>query len=327
MPGPWKRSSLEGRYIVLCQSVEWRALAGSPAKTFDTAARRVQLPAMRVPGLLLIVLLLLHADPSVAAESRFFTTTDGVRLHYLEAGPPGADTILFVPGWTMPAWIWSRQMEAFAATRHVIAFDPRGQGASDIPRSGYDPLRRGRDLGELIDRLGPRPVLMVAWSLGVLDTLAYIHSSGDHRIAGLVLVDNSVGENPAPVAPPAASAPRPPHESFLRRFVPAMFHVPQTAAWLDRLIAACLRMPEAAARSLLAYPVPRTYWREAVYSTGKPILYVVRPRLAGQAENLVKNHRSAESVTFDTAGHALFVDEPGRFNAVLADFIRRRIWP
>ncbi len=276
---------------------------------------------------MLLVLLLLHATSAIAAESRFFTTTDGVRLHYIEAGPPGADTIVFVPGWTMPAWIWSRQVEAFSATRHVIAFDPRGQGLSDIPRTGYDHNRRGHDLGELIDRVGARPVVMVAWSLGVLDTLAYIHNSGDARVAGLVLVDNSVGEDPAPVASlPGPNRRPPPHGVFMSRFVPAMFHAPQTVAWLDRLLVACMRVPEAAARALLAYPVPRTYWRDAIYSTARPILYVVRPRLAGQAENLVKKHPSAESVVFDTAGHALFVDEPVRFDAVVADFIRRRVW-
>lgn len=279
----------------------------------------------------MLVLALLQAAPglvatALAAESRFFVTTDGVRLHYIEAGPPSANTIVFVPGWTMPAWIWNRQIEAFSATRHVIAFDPRGQGLSDIPRTGYDHNRRGRDLGELIERLGPRPVVVVAWSLGVLDTLAYIHNSGDAQIAGLVLVDNSIGEDPAPIASlPSFNRP-PPHGVFMSRFVPAMFHGPQAPAWLDRLLAACMRMPEAAARALLAYPVPRTYWRDAIYSTARPILYVVRPRLAGQAENLVKKHPSAESVVFDTAGHALFVDEPTRFNASVADFLHRRIW-
>ncbi len=30
---------------------------------------------------------------------------------------------------------------------------------------------------------------------------------------------------------------------------------------------------------------------------------------------------------FATAGHALFVDEPDRFDAVVEDFINRRVWP
>ena len=52
-------------------------------------------------------------------ESHFFTTSDGVRLHYLEAGPRTAHTIVFVPGWTMPAWIWAPQIAAFSHAYHV----------------------------------------------------------------------------------------------------------------------------------------------------------------------------------------------------------------
>ena len=44
-----------------------------------------------------------------AVQSRYFVTSDGVRLHYLEAGPSTGHTIVFVPGWTMPAWIWQPQ--------------------------------------------------------------------------------------------------------------------------------------------------------------------------------------------------------------------------
>ena len=56
-----------------------------------------------------------------------------MRLHYLEAGPRLGHTIVFVPGWTMPAWIWAPQIQAFGQQYHVMAFDPRGQGDSDAP--------------------------------------------------------------------------------------------------------------------------------------------------------------------------------------------------
>ena len=118
-----------------------------------------------------------------------------------------------------------------------------------------------------------------------------------------------------------------PRETMMRNFVRGMFHKPQPPAWLDRLTAACLRTPEPAAEALLAYPVPRTYWKEAVFSTGKPVLYVVTPRLAGQAENLRAHRANAESVVLTGVGHALFVDDPARFDALALDFIRRRVWP
>lgn len=260
----------------------------------------------------------------------FFQTSDGVRLHYLEAGPATAHTLVFVPGWTMPAWIWMPQIQAFSHTYHVIAFDPRGQGDSAVPPDGYEPVRRGLDVAELMTALKARHAVVVAWSLGVLDTLASINVVGDDRLAGLVLVDNSVGEEPPPAfhsQPPARRGPPLNHAQRMRAFVRAMFHRPQSPAYLDRLSQATLKTPEGASRQLLAYPVPRTYWREAIYSTRVPVLYAVRPRWVAQGENLVRNRPNTEMEVFSDAGHALFVDEPARFNAVTEQFLRRRVWP
>ncbi len=87
--------------------------------------------------LLLAATLLL---PGVAeAADRFFTTSDGVRLHYTETGPNFAQTLVFVPGWTMPAWIFQRQIDVFSRDYHVVALDPRGQGESEVPPTGYEP--------------------------------------------------------------------------------------------------------------------------------------------------------------------------------------------
>jgi microsomal epoxide hydrolase len=282
-------------------------------------------------GVVMLLLLLTAAAPqspdAPTVHSREFATSDGVRLHYLDAGPPTAHTIVFVPGWAMPAWIFAAQIEAFSHTYHVIAFDPRGQGESEIADAGYEPIRRGQDIAELIARLGPAPVVVVGWSLGVLDTLAYVHTHGDGRIAGLVLVDNSVGEEPAPGPPRPHHGPAVPHAVFMRAFIRSMFKTPQSPDYLDQLTESAMRLPEPDAAKLLNYPVPRTYWREAVYSTNKPVLYVVRPWLAGQAENLARHHPAAQSEIFADAGHALFVDDAQRFNALMDDFLRRQVWP
>lgn len=230
----------------------------------------------------------------------------------------------------MPAWIWKAQIADFSHQFHVVAFDPRAQGESEIAPSGYEPFRRGEDIAELIRRLGPQPVLLVGWSLGVLDVLAYVHEHGDSYLAGLVLVDNSVGEDPPPPPPrpQRASRARPvPRDVMMRRFVAGMFRRPQVQSYLDRLTQACLRTPEDAADALLAYPVPRTFWKQAVYATDRPVLYVVTPRLAGQAANLSQHDPRAESVVMQGVGHALFVDDAARFDATMQSFIRRRVWP
>ncbi len=276
-------------------------------------------------------LLICFSGPALAAgQSRHFTTSDNVRLHYIEAGPRGAArTIVLVPGWTMPAWIFDRQVASLSRDHRVIAFDPRSQGESAIAPAGHDHLRRGQDIAELLDRLGGAPVVLVGWSLGVLDSLAYLRTHGDGRIAGLVLIDNSIGEDPPPTLParPAKPGKKLPREVTMRSFVRGMFARKQPDAWLDRLTKAALRTPEKIAAQLLAYPVPRTWWKEAVYSTAKPVLYLVRPKFAGQAANLRARHPNAESVVLGAGvGHALFVDDPEGFERILRDFLARRVW-
>ena len=277
------------------------------------------------------ILLACLSLPGVAmAADRFFTTSDGVRLHYIEAGPSFAPTLVFVPGWTMPAWIFQQQIAFFSRDYHVVALDPRGQGDSDAPPMGYEPYRRGADIGDLIAALGGRRVLLVGWSLGVLDSLAYAHEAGDGKLLGLVLIDNSVGEDPAPAAGPRVATrrlPRASREVAMARFVRGMFHRPQSEAYLDQLTDTALRTPPDAAAALLAYPVPRSFWREGIYMVRKPILYVVTPRLAGQAENLQLRHSGVQADVYADAGHALFIDDGDRFNAEMLTFIRTTVQP
>ncbi len=284
---------------------------------------------MRLVYSLLVVASCLLGHAAVAAD-RFFTTSDGVRLHYIEAGPNFAPTLVFVPGWTMPAWIFQQQIDFFSRDYHVLALDPRGQGDSDIPATGYEPFRRGADVGDLIKSLGGRQVVLVGWSLGVLDDLAYVHESGDDKLLGLVLIDNSVGEDPAPVSAPgprrpAPRQPRATREVAMARFVRSMFHQPQDEAYLEQLTDTALRTPPGASAALLAYPVPRTFWRDAIYMVRKPILYIVTPRLAGQADNLAARHPDVWSDIYSDAGHALFIDDSSRFNGELLQFLRTRV--
>ncbi len=271
----------------------------------------------------LVLLLVLFAGPALA-RARSFITSDGVRLHYTEEGPHSAHTIVFVPGWLMPGWIFARQAAAFRARNRVILFDPRGQGASAVPDTGYTAARRGQDIAELLAQLGPRRVVLVGWSLGGLDALAYLAAHGDQHLVGLVLVDNSVGEPPPPVWHPDRSPPLP-HAAAVAGFVRGIFHTPQPAWFLRRLTQACLRLPAAQATRLRDYAEKRDFWRRAAEHFRPPLLYLTRPWLAAQAANLRAARPGTETALFPHAGHALFIDDAPRFNRLLARFLHQ-VW-
>ncbi len=275
----------------------------------------------------------LAAPGAVAAQAaeHEFTTSDGVRLHYVEAGPADGRTVVFVPGWTMPGWIFDAQIAALSDRWRVLALDPRGQGDSEVAPFGYTAERRGRDIAELVDHAAPSGrVVLVGWSLGVLEILSMIGDRDQTRIAGLILIDNSVGEGPPPTvsARSADAAPLGPAERRARRaaFVDGLFAHDPGADFRRRLTESALRMDPADEARLRAYDAPRERWRDILRGVDRPVLYVVRPRLREQAEALAAARPNVRVEIFTEAGHALFVDEAERFNALAADFLTAADW-
>lgn len=259
-------------------------------------------------------------------KSGFFTTSDGVRLHYLEAG--AGPTILFVPGWTMPAEIWEPQMRHFAARNRVVALDPRSQGESDKPTEGHYPERRAQDVKELIEHLGLAPAALVGWSLAVPELLTYVDLFGTSDIRALVLVDGMIGEEPDPkrdaqlwdwlrqLQKDRALA----TESFVR----SMYRKPQPEPYLRKITAASLKTPTNTAVTLLANVFAGGDWRRVLDKLDRPVLYAVTPGLQSQAEMFRRRRPSARVELFEAAGHALFVDQAERFNRILEEFLTGR---
>ena len=64
------------------------------------------------PAVILMCILSVSSVVAQTVKSDYFKTSDGVRIHYLEAG--SGQPIVFIPGWTMPAWIWQKQIDTFS---------------------------------------------------------------------------------------------------------------------------------------------------------------------------------------------------------------------
>lgn len=268
----------------------------------------------------LLVSMALASLAQAAPQDGYFNTSDGVRLHYLTAGQ--GPVLVFIPGWTMPAEIWASQLEYFGREHRTVALDPRSQGRSEVAKTGHDPVRRAQDIHELLDALGAKSAVLVGWSLGVLEALAYTDAHGSDRLDALVLVDNSIGEDPPPVSDPTFLARlRKDRRATVERFVRAMYKTPQGEDYYRGIIAAALKTPLEASVALLSYRNPREYWRRLAYATPVPVLYAVTPRFKEQAENFRRRKPEVRIEVFEAAGHALFVDEAARFNAVLDDFL------
>lgn len=125
--------------------------------------------------------------------TKSITTSDGVVIRYIQAGPPSAPTIVLIPGWAQTASQWQKQISHFSKTHNVISYDHRGQGESDKPNFGYRVARLAADLSNLILELDLNDITLVGHSMGCSVIWAYwsIFAESRRRIRNLVLVDQS----------------------------------------------------------------------------------------------------------------------------------------
>jgi microsomal epoxide hydrolase len=281
----------------------------------------------RPSWLCLVLLALPRLAPAQAipgVQDGWVTTSDLHRLHYLTAG--SGPTIVFVPGWTMPAEIWEPQLRHFMKDYHVVALDPRSQGRSDHTSDGNNVERRAQDIHELLQQLGGASVL-VGWSLAAIEALQMTDTYGTANVRGLVLVDGqiSVDSDSATQAYLSRFLMRVliDRKAFTAQFVKGMFKTPQTQGYLDRLTKAALTTPTGAAHDLInnAYGSGPRDWRPALSRVDRPVLFIGGAGSAPGADAVRAILPSAQTVTFDQAGHAMFVDEPDHFNQVLEAFI------
>jgi non-heme chloroperoxidase len=278
-------------------------------------------------ALLLLSILLLHSVVQAAptVKSEFFTTSDGVKLHYLESGV--GPTILFVPGWTMPAEIWQPQIDYFSRHYHVVALDPRSQGESDKPVEGNYPARRAQDYKELIEHLGGSPVVLVGWSLAVHEALTYVEMFGTDKLSGLVLVDLGIYTESTQQERDSRydmfhnfQANR---KQFTETFVRGMYHKPHSEQYLESVVAASLKTPTNSGVAMLAEFAVKNDLRSVLPKIKVPVLAVMTVYNRAAVDLITSTVPGGQGEVFEDAGHCLFVDDADRFNTLLEGFLEK----
>jgi len=265
-----------------------------------------------------LMLFLMFATMCVA-EDGTFVTSDGVRLHYIEAGK--GRSIVFVPGWTMPADIWQPQIDALGGKYRVIALDLRSQGDSDKPAEGHYPGRRAQDVKELVDHLKLEKPVLVGWSMGVPELLSYIDQFGTTNVGGVVLVDGflKIESQMAGMFPQFAMQYQVDRKKATEAFVKSMYAKPQSEAYLAHVTAASLKTPTNSAMALMMGSLGRLDWSDVFPKMANiPVRYEFEPQLQSQADMLKAKLPSAKIDRYE-AGHALFVDNAEQFNKMLEE--------
>jgi pimeloyl-ACP methyl ester carboxylesterase len=112
----------------------------------------------------------LRAARGLEVREGFFTASDGVKIHYIEAGR--GSPVVLIHGYTGTAqgnWFSNGVAEALVKNHRVVAIDCRGHGKSEKPR---DPAKYGpqmaTDVLELMDHLKIDKAHVHGYSMGGL---------------------------------------------------------------------------------------------------------------------------------------------------------------
>lgn len=261
------------------------------------------------------------------------TVAPDVVLRVIEAGDPtGRSPIIFIPGWSAGADIWTGQIDRFKNTHRTISFDPRSQGQSTKTLSENTPEQRAADLRVLLMKEGVHGAILVGWSQAAQDVAAYVERFGTGDLAGIVLVDaaisdgaKAISERPKEVAFQFGlfSIYLNRQQDYLRGMFGAIISKPQPPGFIDRSIATAMKTPPSIGMSMLVSDLFTVDRRAALGRMNCPVLIIAAgtsPEFERQKAEVgaIKN---ARFVKIDDAAHAVFLDQPDRFARALDDFL------
>jgi pimeloyl-ACP methyl ester carboxylesterase len=302
----------------------------------------------RLTGLLqatacLCGLLLSQLVPAAQVKEGYFTTSDGVRLHYLEAG--AGKPLVMIPGWSQTAAQFKHQLEGLSDRYRVIALDMRGHGDSAKPNHGYRIHRLSKDVYEFLVANSLADVTLAGHSMGCSVIWGYWELFGGERIARLVLID----QMPMITANPIWSEQEKIDSGALldkdslysvtnslagadgikttEGFIGGMFTKQYPRTEVEWVVAQNLKFPRAYAARLL-YDHATNDWRDVLPLINVPTLIVGgKTSLVGwrSQEWMGSQIPGAKVAIFEEAeggNHFMFMENPGKFNQLVKDFMR-----
>jgi pimeloyl-ACP methyl ester carboxylesterase len=283
--------------------------------------------------------------PAFAAQVKegFFTTSDGVRLHYLEAGT--GKPLVMIPGWSQTAAQFKHQLEGLSDRYRVIALDMRGHGESSKPNHGYRIHRLSADVHEFLVANSLADVTLAGHSMGCSVIWGYWELFGGERVAALVLIDqmpmitgNPIWSEQEKIDSGALldkdslysvtnSLAGPEGIKTTEGFIGGMFTKQYPRPEVDWVVQQNLKLPRAYAARLL-YDHATNDWRDVLPLIDVPTLIVGgKTSLVGwrSQEWMGTQIKGSKVVIFEEAeggNHFMFMENPAKFNQLVKDFMR-----
>ncbi|MGK3937142.1 alpha/beta hydrolase [Streptomyces caeruleatus] len=238
--------------------------------------------------------------------------------------------LVLVHGHPFDHTMWRPQIEAFSASRRVVAPDLRGYGTS-VPATEVDRFERfAQDIEALLDELDVRACVLAGLSMGGQIAMD-CYRRFPERIRGLVLADTfPAAETPEGVGVRHAMADRLEREGMrgyadevLEKMV-APYASPEVRAHVHGMMTAT--RPVSAAAALRARAA-RADHRELLTRVTVPALVLVGAddtyTPVSDAEAMHAALPQSHLHVFEGAAHLPNLERPQEFNAVLGEFLAK----
>src|SRR5436190_11323828 len=270
---------------------------------------------------------------SNTGSSRMVEVGEGVSLRVIDMGEVrDGPALVFIPGWSTSSDIWRHQIDVFAKSHRVIAFDPRSEGESTKMTSGNTPETRAQDFRALLEHLAVQRPVLIGWSQGVQDVAAYVEHYGTKDLAGIVLVDAAISDG----AEGMATRPKETAEQFKmfavyqahqREYLAGMMHAiiskSPTDAAIEQLVSTGMKTPPDVGVAMLVADLFGVNRTPALKKMDCLTLIIA----SAKSDELTRQEAAAQEVSharfekIEDAAHAVFVDQPDRFAELLKSFV------
>ena len=271
-----------------------------------------------------------------------YHTSDGADLFYLQNG--SGPTIVLLPGWSQTAAMFKGQLTGLGDRYRVIALDHRGHGESSKVDYGYRISRLSQDLREFILELDLENITLLGNSMGASVMWGYWNLYGSDRLARLVVDDEpavltlkdtetdlareQTGELfPWPtLVETCDSLESSDGAEFTRGMIENMMSdllSPEIQQWV---ISENMKLPRKHASTLLLDHSLED-WRDVIPRIDIPTLVLCGKGSVVPWKSQVWIHEQIpgsriEIIEVEDGGHHFsFLENPGRFNDILASFI------
>jgi len=278
---------------------------------------------LRILLLLAMAFSAVQAQPKPESKSEVVNASDGVPIHYSVQGK-GDPALVFIHCWACNRHFWDNQVAEFSKTYRVVTIDLPGHGESGQGRKNYSVETYGDDVKTVVTKLNLKRVVLVGSSMGGPIALEATRRMPD-RVVAIVPVDtlqNVEDKLPPDQLDAVFKQMQADFKSATTSLLNQFFFSPTTpVAVRERIINETIaQKPE------VVLPILKAVFSYDAVAGLREVKVPIRAINADRVPTDVAANRKYapqfDVVIINGTGHYPMLEDPARFNQMLAEILR-----